>query len=146
MCTTVTRRTPTSTSTTCARSEHACTLLDVLSFITHVSHPHWLKSSLESVIPSSRHAYEQLPLILFDFSFYLSPHFTVFFLSFLSMYSDNFDSVTNNLRNSANGTFVTSDDSFPLTAFLGVSVGCVKNKLQFRTVQQNQKSFLWMQD
>ena len=31
------------------------------------------------------------------------------------MYSDNFDSVTNNLRNSANGTFVTSDDTFPLT-------------------------------
>ena len=25
------------------------------------------------------------------------------------------------------------------------SVGCVRNKLQFRTVQQNQKSFLWMQ-
>ena len=36
-------------------------------------------------------------------------------------------------------------------AFLGViylfqSVGCVRNKLQFRTVQQNQKSFPWMQD
>ena len=26
------------------------------------------------------------------------------------------------------------------------SVGCVRNKLQFRTVHQNQKSFLWMQD
>ena len=26
------------------------------------------------------------------------------------------------------------------------SVGCVGNKLQFRTVQQNHKSFLWMQD
>ena len=25
-------------------------------------------------------------------------------------------------------------------------LGCVRNKLQFRTVQQNQKSFLWMQD
>ena len=54
---------------------------------------------------------------MLDFSFYLSPHFTVFFLSFLSMYSDNFDSVTNNLRNSANGTFVTSDDTFPLTGY-----------------------------
>ena len=53
---------------------------------------------------------------LLDFSFYLSPHFLVFFLSFLSMYSDNFDSVTDNLRNSANGTFVTSDDTFPLTS------------------------------
>ena len=26
------------------------------------------------------------------------------------------------------------------------SVGCVRNKLQFRTVKQNQKSFPWMQD
>ena len=26
------------------------------------------------------------------------------------------------------------------------SVGCVRNKLQFRTVQQNQKSFPWTQD
>ena len=26
------------------------------------------------------------------------------------------------------------------------SVGCVRNELQFRTVQQNQKSFPWMQD
>ena len=25
-------------------------------------------------------------------------------------------------------------------------VGCVRNKLEFRTVQQSQKSFLWMQD
>ena len=33
------------------------------------------------------------------------------------MYSDNFDSVTNNLRNSANGTFVTSDDTIPLTGY-----------------------------
>ena len=35
-------------------------------------------------------------------------------------------------------------------AFLDVilfqSVGCVRNKLQFRTVQQNQKSFPWTQD
>ena len=26
------------------------------------------------------------------------------------------------------------------------SVGCVRNKLEFRTVQQNQKSFPWTQD
>ena len=31
------------------------------------------------------------------------------------MRSDNFDSMTNNLRNPANGTFVTSDDSSHLT-------------------------------
>ena len=54
---------------------------------------------------------------MLDFSFYLSLHFTIFFLSFLSMRSDNFDSMTNNLRNSANGTFVTSDDTFPLTGY-----------------------------
>ena len=57
-------------------------------------------------------------LILFDFSFYFSPHFTVFFLSFLSMHADSdFDSMTNNLRDSANGTFVTSDDSSQLTGY-----------------------------
>ena len=33
------------------------------------------------------------------------------------MYSDNFDSVTNNLRDSANGSLVTSDDTFPLTGY-----------------------------
>ena len=33
------------------------------------------------------------------------------------MYSDDFDSVTNNLRDSANGTFVTLDDTFPLTGY-----------------------------
>ena len=42
-----------------------------------------------------------LSLILFDLSFYFHPHFLVFFLSFLSMYSDDLDSVTNNLRDSA---------------------------------------------
>ena len=33
------------------------------------------------------------------------------------MYSDNFDSVTNNLRDSANGTFVTLDDSSHFTSY-----------------------------
>ena len=31
------------------------------------------------------------------------------------MYSDDFDSVTNNLRDSAKGSLVTYDDTFPLT-------------------------------
>ena len=52
---------------------------------------------------------------MLDFSFYLSLHFTIFFLPFLSMHSYNFDSMTVNLRDSANGTFVTSDDSSQLT-------------------------------
>ena len=60
MWTTVTRRAPTNTSTTCAKSEHACTLFSVLC--QKHAHPHWLKSSLESVIPSSRHAHVRLSL------------------------------------------------------------------------------------
>ena len=31
-------------------------------------------------------------------------------------------------------------------SYICSSDGCVRNKLQFRTVRQNQKSFLWMQD
>ena len=115
MWTIVTRRTPTSTSTTCARSEHACTLFDVLSS-SHMCHTHIGSSRLLSLSPSSSyHPWWAFLSELLDFSFYLSPHFLVFFLSFISMYSDNFDSVTNNLRDSANGSFVTSDDTFPLT-------------------------------
>ena len=33
------------------------------------------------------------------------------------MYSDDFDSVTNNLRDSSKGSFVTYDDTFPLTGY-----------------------------
>ena len=40
----------------------------------------------------------------------------------------------------------TSGDAFLEVLHLFRSVGCVRNKLQFRTVQQIQKSFLWMQD
>ena len=94
-----------------------------LVFFTHASHPHWLKAVHAFVTPSPYHPWWAFLSELLDFSFYLSPHFTVFFLSFLSMYSNNFDSVTNNLRNSANGTFVTSDDTFPLTHFLNCPSG-----------------------
>ena len=94
-----------------------------LVFITHVSHPHWFKSSRESVISSSRHVHVRLSLILFDVSLYLSPHFLAFFLSFLSLYSKDFDSVTNILHNSADGSFITSDDLFPLTDSVIVSGG-----------------------
>ena len=115
--TTVTRRTPTSTSTTCARSEHACTLLDVLSS-SHLCHTHIGSSRLLS-LSSHLHTIhdERFSLSCSTSSFYLSLHFLVFFLSFLSMYSVDFDSVTDNLRDSANGTFVTSDDTFPLTGY-----------------------------
>ena len=33
------------------------------------------------------------------------------------LYSDDLDSITNNLRDSAKGSFVTYDDTFPLTYF-----------------------------
>ena len=52
---------------------------------------------------------------MFDLSFYFHPHFLVFYLSFLSMYSDDFDSVTNNLRDSAKGSNDGYDVAFPLT-------------------------------
>ena len=42
---------------------------------------------------------------------------TFFFPSFLSLYSNDFDSVTNNLRDSANGTSVTFDDFSHLTGY-----------------------------
>ena len=54
---------------------------------------------------------------MLDFSFYLSLHFTFFFPSFLSMRSDDFDSVTNNLRDFAKGTFVNLDDSSHFTGY-----------------------------
>ena len=75
---------------------------------------------LESVIPSSRHAHVRLSLILFDFSFYFHPHFLVFFLSFLFMYSDDLDSVTNNLRDSAKGSNDGYDVAFSLTDVLDI--------------------------
>ena len=36
--------------------------------------------------------------------------------------------------------------AFSETIRLFQSVGCVRSKIQFRTVQQNQKSFPWTQD
>ena len=54
-------------------------------------------------------------LILFDFSFYFHPHLLVFFLSFLFMYSDDLDSVTSNLRDSAKGSNDGHDVAFSLT-------------------------------
>ena len=60
-------------------------------------------------------------MILFDLSFYFHPHFLVFFPSFLFMhsglYSDDLDSVTNNLRDSAKGSNDGYDVAFPLTGY-----------------------------
>ena len=109
--TTVTRRTPTCAT---SRSEHACTLFRLSR------HSHWyITSTLAQVSWVCHPIFTPCTCAvvskLLDFSFYLSPHFTFFFPSFLSMHSNDFDSVTNNLRDSANGTFVTSDDTFPNT-------------------------------
>ena len=76
---------------------------------------------LESVISSSRHVHVRLSLILFDLTFYFHPHFLVFFLSFLLMhsdlYSDDLDSVTNDLRDSAKGSNDGYDVAFSLTGY-----------------------------
>ena len=111
---TVTRRTPTSTCAIC-RTEHACTLFSVLCH-NHLSHPHWLKSSLSLSPSSTCHpcvvVLDSLrPLLL------LPPALPVLFLSFLSMYSDDLDSVTNNLRDSAKGSNDGYDVAFPLTGY-----------------------------
>ena len=108
--TTVARRT-----TTCAtcRTEHTCTPL-VFVLLTDTSHPHWLKSSLSLSPSSTCHpcvvVLDSLRLLL-----YFHLHFTVLFLSFLSMYSDDLDSVTNNLRDSAMGSNDGYNVAFPLT-------------------------------
>ena len=109
--TTVTRRT-----TTCAtcRTEHACTLFSVLVTITWHTHNGSSRPWVCQLI-STYHPWWAFLSELLDFSLYVSPHFLVFFLSFFSMYSDNFDSVTNNLHDSAKGSFITDDDTFPLT-------------------------------
>ena len=52
-----------------------------------------------------------------DFSFHFHSHFLVFFLSFLSMYFDDLDSMTNNLCDSVNVTYVTLDDSSHFTGY-----------------------------
>ena len=65
--------------------------------VTDSSHSTLLKTVQRLPLhPHSIHVSSSL--ILFDFSFYLSLHFTIFFLSFLSMHADSdFDSMTNNL-------------------------------------------------
>ena len=100
-------------------SEHICTPLDVSSVpcLDHTCHTHIGSSRPWVRHPILMHAHVRLSLILFDFSFYFYPHFLVFFLSFLSMYSDNFDSVTNNLRDSAKGSNDGYDVAFPLTGY-----------------------------
>ena len=80
-----------------------------------MSHPHWLKSSLSLPPSSTCHPWRAFLSEFFDLSFYFHPLFLVFFLSFLSMYSDDLDSVTNNLRDSAKGSNDGYDVAFPLT-------------------------------
>ena len=105
--------TTTSTSTTCARSEHACTQMFVF-FVIDTSHSTFAQGLLSpSFHPHSNHV--RLSLTLFDFTFHFSLLFSFLFLSFFLMSDYDDDSVTNNLRYSANGTFVTLDDHLPLT-------------------------------
>ena len=135
--TTVTRRTP--TCATC-RTEHACTLFSVLCH-NHLSHPHWLKSSLSpSFHPHTIHD-ERFSLSCSTSPFTSTCTSPSFFLSFLSMYSDDFDSVTNNLRDSAKGSLVTYDETFPLTfpgsCILGMHSKTMPKKLRYCGQLQN---------
>ena len=114
--TTVTRRTP-----TCARSEHACTLFRLSR------HSHWhitfhMAQGRSHVFhPSPYHPWWAFLSELLHFSFYLALLFSFLFLSFFLMYDSDYNSVTNNLRDSVNGTFVNLDDDLPLTKLKTVS-------------------------
>ena len=98
----VTRRT-----TTCAtcRIEHTCTLSLVSSF-DHSSHSTWLKAVHAFVIPSACH-----PCAAFFEFLSITFYFSLFFSFLYPFLMTDGDSMTiNNLRDSANGTFVTLDD------------------------------------
>ena len=121
----MTRRTPTSTttqSTTCATlmSEHICALFSVRA--SHTCH-----TTLAQVVIESRHCHLHA---IYDERFSLSCSTSPFTstrtsssFSFPSspctptLCSDDLDSVTNNLRDSAKGSLVTYDDTFPLTGY-----------------------------
>ena len=102
-------------------SEHTCTPLDVsrVSRPNHVSHH--IGSSRPWVCHRHLHTIhdERLPSPISSTSPFTSfhPHFLVFFLSFLFMYSDDLDSVTNNLRDSAKGGNDGYDVAFSLTGY-----------------------------
>ena len=66
------------------------------------------------VIPSTFHPCVVVFEVLFLFTFYFSLLFYFLFLSILLM-TDGDSMTTNNLRDSANGTFVTLDDYLPFT-------------------------------
>ena len=88
----------------------------VFVLLTDTSHPHWLKSSLSLSLSSTCHpcvvGLDSLRRLLL-----LPPALPRFLLSFLSMYSDDLDSVTNNLRDSAKGSNDGYDAAFPLTGY-----------------------------
>ena len=92
---------------------------------------------------------------------HVTKYYVVWSLTFIIHVNTNSSAMWETLPNKADwGQFQDSDFAGDLedskstsggTLFLEVihlfqTVGCVRNKLQFRTVQQNQKSFLWMQD
>ena len=84
--------------------------------LTDTPHPHWLKSSLSLSPSSTCHPCAVVldslrPLLL------LPPALPRLLLSFLFMYSDDLDSVTNNLRDSAKGSNDGYDVAFPLTGY-----------------------------
>ena len=93
--TTVTRRTP-----TCTWSEHTCALFILMD----TSHSTWLKVSW-ACHPICSCTCAVLSKLI-HFSFYLTLLFSFLFLSFFLIYDSDYDSVTNDFRDFANGTFV----------------------------------------
>ena len=107
MWTRMTRRTR--TCATC-RIEHTCTLSLVSSFDSFIT-PHGSSRSHLSFTPSACHpcaAFFEFLSITFYF-------FLLFLFLFPFLMTDDDSMTTNNLRDSANGTFVTLDDSSHFT-------------------------------
>ena len=104
------------TRTTC-RIEHTCTL-SVVALCNHSSHH--MAQAARTCLSQSSHPWTCAVFLecFLSITLYLLP-FLYFFLPFLM--TDG-DSVTiNNLRNSANGTFVTLDDYLPLTLYFSIT-------------------------
>ena len=109
-------------TTVTRRTQHARGLstparcLGCLVILTVTSHSTWLLSLL-SLSPHLHTIHDVRLSLSFSTSLFASPCFSFLFLSFFLMSDYDFDSVTNNLRDFANGTFVTLDDFSHFTSW-----------------------------
>ena len=98
---------------TCAtcRIERTCTLSLVSSFDSF-HHTTWLKAARTCFSPSSHPC---TCVVVFEFLSITFYFFLLFLFLFPFLMTDGDSMTINNLRDSANGTFVTLDDYLPLT-------------------------------